>query len=295
MRFPKSQSGVTLLEAMLALGIGSIMIILSLRMYEQFQLDASLNRLQYNVDSLFQAMSLYYKANCFATYDSDGNLSTFGTLNPRNPTPPNLTKPYVVTLADLQGVNTYLRDWHPDNPLVNPGAGTDQGYFMQFDPIMITAGATDAPTTVNACTDMATTPCTITATPVNPIAANQQPGHYMPPNQVRGLIWKLQVSVLLLDPTKANTYMNVLGANCNSDVVAGVVEPCEKPPAANNGYLVWERLPSVASPNSATVNGTWMHNLTQFNLQYTHDQMYELIPGSTDQSLNTLRYYLCGG
>ncbi|MDR3478165.1 MAG: hypothetical protein P4M14_09070 [Gammaproteobacteria bacterium] len=309
----KLQKGITLLEAMLALAIGSLVLVLSLKMYRQYELDANLAQLQGNVDSLFQAMSLYYKANCFGSYDSSGAVSTWGTLNPRNPSPPSLTQPKVLTIAGkLQGTNRYLKDWQPLNPLVNSAGGSENGYFIQFVPVLFNTNnmnaCTDLGTKISPCTisprpvpsgtnlENACSPaCTITPTPVNPPSANQVNGHYMPPNQVTGLVWKMQVSVLLLDPTKATIFLNALQATCNSDLVSGVVEPCETPPAANSGYLVWERLPSNASPNSTTLNWISSPAQNQFNLQYTHDQMYELMPGTQDQGGFTLRYYLCGG
>jgi prepilin-type N-terminal cleavage/methylation domain-containing protein len=241
--FLKLQKGVTLLETMLALAIGSLVLVLSLKMYRQYELDANLVQLQGNVDSLFQAMSLYYKANCFGSYDSSGAMSVWGTLNPRNPAPPSLNTPKVLTIAgSLQGANLYLRSWQPLNPLVNAAGGGESGYFIQFVPVLFNTN------NMNACTDIGTklTPCTIsprptpsgtnleyacspactvTPTPVNPAAANQVNGHYMSGNQVTGLVWKMQVSVLLLDPTKAAVFQAALQATCNSDLVAGVVEP----------------------------------------------------------------------
>lgn len=315
----KKQKGVSLLETMLALTIASAMLVLSIKMYKQYQMEASLETLRYNVDNLFQAMSLYYKANCWGSYDNTGKMTVYGTLNPspQNPSPPSLTQPKVITIAgDLQGANIYLKNWQPNNPLVNSTGGGENGYFVQFDPILFTTNVVTAQTTVpsNSNASIYTTvpnnnltssmPAalqtappvyTYTSTQMNPTAAQEVNGHYILPGQVKGLIWKMQVSVLLLNPAYAASYQAYLQANCNSDLVGGSVEPCEKPPAASNGYLVWERLPSNAAPDIMTVNTNWMQMQSEFNLQYTHDQMYEMIPQSTDTNGNTLRYYLCGG
>lgn len=320
----KQQKGVSLLEAMLALAIGATVLVLSLRMFSQYQLESNLENLRYNVDTMFQAMSLYYKANCLGTYvsnasvyNSAGTISTYGTLNPspQNPSPPSLTQPKRIKLADLQGVNNYLPNWIPSNTLLNTAFG-EGGFYMQFDPILFTTNVVTAQTTVppnnppiytivpnnNLISSMPpanqTAPpvYTYTSTLMNPTPAQEVNGSYIQPGQVTGLVWKMQVSVLLLNPAHAAAYQAYLQATCNSDFTGTIVEPCETVPTpAGSGYLVWERLPSNAAPDITTVNWNWTPMQTEFSLQYTHDQMYEMIPGSQDANGNALRYYLCGG
>lgn len=281
MKLLKRQIGVTLLETMLVLAIISALLVLSVKMYRQYQTQLYVEQLQANVDSLFAAMAIYYQTNCFGRYNSSGAISTWGKLNPSasNPTPPSTSSPKVVSIATDLIATGYLNNWQPLNPIVNNADNGEQGYFVQFNPIIQTVHD------INACTNMSTTPCTVTTQAIN----------YAPNDEIESLTWEIQVSVELNDPTTAQTYSQLLGATCISTLNGSTIDRCEKPPSAQNGYLVWERMPSKAVPNNSTLNWTFMPIEKQNLLQYTHDAMYELIPSTTDTNGNALRYYLCGG
>ena len=128
----KLQKGLTLLEALLTLAIASMLLVLSLRMYESYALDSYISELQYNVDSLFQAMSLYYKVNCAGTYNTNGEMTVWGTLNPVNP--PNPAAAPSVATQTARGASapsTFDSEW--GNFLI----GNASGGFSQasIDPV----------------------------------------------------------------------------------------------------------------------------------------------------------------
>lgn len=56
--------GVTLIEIILVLAIGSMFAVLGLRMYMTYRKQADIDTVKYNVDVLFQAMTRYFQANC---------------------------------------------------------------------------------------------------------------------------------------------------------------------------------------------------------------------------------------
>lgn len=104
------------------------------------------------------------------------------------------------------------------------------------------------------------------------------------------IVWRAQVAIKLADASKLEMYRALLAANCISELVGTTVMPCGTS-TSQNGYLVWERLPSFASPNMTT--GLWQSTavLKQFNQQYTNDDNYAYSFYSGNSSEN----YYCGG
>jgi prepilin-type N-terminal cleavage/methylation domain-containing protein len=276
----KQQEGVTLFEMLLVMAIIAMISLMTFRFYQQSQLSNDIDKLQYNVDQLFQALGQYYKANCIE-YTNPGppvTVSKAGLLDPRHTPAP--TDPFPINIQNDLITPGYLTSWQPINSLVNNASSVN--YVVQFNKVVVTAPAT--PVQVNAC--IVLTPGS-TCVPSPPNTANLPTGAV---NSSQIIIWRPQVAVLLNDPTTAALYQTRMAADCISslDDTGSFVDKCSSSPTAG-GYLVWERLPSAASPNAMSNLWLSMPLLKQFNMQYTHDQMYELNSSAGQQ------YYLCGG
>ena len=108
--------------------------------------------------------------------------------------------------------------------------------------------------------------------------------------------WRIQVAIQLTTGANAQAYKAALGADCLSTLNGDAVTPCSSTSTGN--FLVWERWPSFASQQ--IVSNLWMsmQQLKQFNIQYTHDQMYELNNGPWETSAGVTgtgaQPYLCG-
>ncbi len=253
----KNQKGITLLEFMLVMAIGTSMILLSLKMYESYKLEQSFDTLQGNVDILFQALGKYYKANCAGT--------TFNTVG---------ASPVPVSIATLQsGGYLDMTGWIPSNSLVNNTGlnGPLSAFVLQFNPLPAVSVNTIA------CTSGSATPCS------NYVV------QALPAGQSAGVVWVAQVAVQLANTANITTYMGRMGAQCVSTFSATTVTPCTSTPTALD-TLVWERLPSFVSPQATSILWPMMPMLKQFQLQYTHDQNYELNSG-----FSGTQYYTCGG
>jgi len=259
------QKGVTLLEMMLVLSIASGMTILGMNMYRSFQETVTLQQLQYNIDQLFEAAGNYYKANC-AT----------GGFSPSSITyPPTPTTYYPLSISSDLLARGFLTNWNATNPLVSPSGG-ESGYIVQLNPIIV------SPVAANVC--IVITPG-VPCTPVSPTS-------YIPSTQALIVSWAVQVAVKIKNSSHINAYLATLQGNCTSDITSGLpntVDPCPSVSATKN-YIVWTRLPSMAAFSKNSVLSNSMPLLKQFNLQYTHDQNYELNSG-----YSTPVYYICGG
>jgi type II secretory pathway pseudopilin PulG len=277
----KLQKGATLLEVTLVLAIAASILVLGIRMYLGFKRETDFAQVQYNVDTLFQAMSLYYRANCGLVTVSGSPSAALappplGTTSTTSPTVIDLTTDLINSDASKSYLDASLL--RNNSFLINSNAN----YILQFNPSTATTGST--PVNVNACTS--STACTT-------VSANTIPN-------TSGFILKPQVAIRLPASTSLNTakaYQLRLGADCVSRTPSGpnsYVDPCSSNPSTNPPrYLVWERLPSFASPYSSSIYWQSTPLLRQFNLQYTHDQMYELM--NTNPTSTNPTYYLCGG
>jgi hypothetical protein len=281
-KFKQSQSGVTLLEAILVLGIASVILLMGMRQAEIFNTNKDLQTMQFNVDELFNAAASYYKAQCGMGGPTTVNGAyqsgfTQGLLV-------GTSTPQSVTLSQL---SSYLpSNWSMYNPLIS-------GYIVQFNLVSIStpsANCTTSSTNTNA-GDCGTTSSAVTTAPLqNPITNNS--------STLQTLIWEIQVSVILSSGHTGNAkaYAAVANATCVSTESNGAVQMCNTNPA-NGGILTWERLPSFASPNGASDYWSFMPMLKQFNLMYTHDQMFELTAHTyldNGVSGTAQGYYTCG-
>lgn len=104
-------------------------------------------------------------------------------------------------------------------------------------------------------------------------------------------LWYIQIAIKIANSTKAKAlaYQGMLSATCVSDSPNACNEN-----AGNPSYLIWQRLPSFVA-SSKKLSSYWlsMPAIEQFNLQYSHDQMYEF--ENTAYANSEGAYYLCGG
>lgn len=252
--------GMSLLEVMLVLAIGSGIIVLGLRQYESLKRDSDASQLLYNVDQIFQAAADYYQANCRRQIDPLTGLAvgTAGTLDPDYT--PQPTNPYSISVADLIS-GGYLTAKLPSNPLVNE-SGSNGGYVVQFNLV----------------------------TPVPDRTVVTSSGSTVKLGQI--IMWRIQVAANLKNATTATSYKNILRADCLSapSATGTAISPCSD--GVSGTYVVWERLPSFAVPESNS--NLWMTNATvkKFN------QLYQTYPMLYLMGLPTSYYpqqnYLCG-
>ena len=260
----KRQEGVTLFEVMLVIVIGAAILYLSISQYQIFKSGTDVQQLQYNVDTLFQSATKFYKANCISQTNptTGAKIAGTGLLDPAN-SPAN---PYIITPTQLQndgylaipGSATAGTLPFPISPLVN-SSGTNNGYQVQYNL-----------TTVNR---------TVKTYPSNTA---------VPSGTI--YIWTIQVSVQLLHPETATQYLSLLGADCiSTPVTSGTgINPCSAGLSTGTTlFLVWQRLPSMST---SVPPGTWIMNptVTQFNQMYTTDPMTYLLGNAPTQN------YLCG-
>lgn len=298
----KKYHGVTLLEVMLVLAIGASITVLSLRMYRTYVNDQYLGQIQLTVDSIFTAMGIYFKANCNDQKDSTGTVIRAGALSPSTITYPTTDSVNVNIETQLSGTasGNFLQTTLIPNPIVDETVGAD-GYFAQFNPINTGTGNTPGTIGQYTCwnygasstTTYDTGPYLSSTVVCSDQSLPQSSPNVKPIPLSEVLIWRIQVSVKIKDQYSATTYKNLLGADCTSSESNGVIAPCSaKSPGQ---YVVWERMPSLASPR--TSSGYWELSPMQadFNRQYTHDPMYEMMYPTYNTSWTSQPFYVCGG
>lgn len=295
----KKISGVTILEMLLALAIISFILTLVARQLSVAQNDTNAQQLQATVDRLFQSAANYYYGNCRQQVDSNNavpaDATDKATLDPVNVASTSVPFPVMNQTLNLLTAGKYListQTWPPSPNTFIDGSGTtdDHGFVVQFNPVTPSrspAGIYQNWETVNGSTGTG-------------VAMQSNPSYRTPSLTSVGTIyiWRIQVSVKLapgLVPD-ATTFKLRFSADCLSSQHGGYVDPC----SANNPgeYLVWERLPSFASPKTATNYWTTMPGVKEFNQLYTNDDLY----GAENSTFRTTsgvtganNNYLCGG
>lgn len=244
----KRYTGITLIETLLVLAIGSMILIMGMRQYQVYQLDSQIRQIKYNVDTIFQAMAFFYRANCLGPTDAySGVILMPGKLNPSSP---SYKDPFPINLqTDLVNggfLSTTLPTIVALSPLVDSTGKDTNGYAVQFnrytqDRFICTIG--------------------VAAASPNDVSCS---------NKVKIgtiVLWKAQVAVLMQDPAKAATYRTLLGGDCLSSYTGGGVAKCSAGAAGN--YVVFERLPSFSSAALQTGYGLTNPTIQQFNQMYT--------------------------
>lgn len=234
----KSQLGVTLLEILLVLAIGSSLLLFAVNQYQKYREQQYPQQLRLQIDQLFQAALGYYQANCKAEKISGGT---------------------VVTPTQLQQLGFLSSRWSPINPLVSD-------YIIQYNAISPSSRF------IYTCYN-----------------GTCEPPQAIDPATKNVMTYHIQVAAKLVttSPNLINAYKTILGADCVSSANGQSVQPCSAGSPGN--YVVWTRSPSLATYQSNSNLWPSLHQLRIFNLQYTHDSMYEMIhPGVYGD-------YQCGG
>ena len=279
----KHQLGITLMEALLVLAIAAAIMVLSMRQYQTYRIDADMNQLTYNVKVLAQAAARYYYANCDK-----------GTLDPRNL--PAGTTVYPLNITNDLITPQYLPQMVAQNPLVD-SSGPGNGYSVQFN-------ATTSNRTV--CTQTSGGNC-VASTPVgtivqwtiqvsvllkNPSIINMAQGKLNAEctssantnNSVESCLqapsfFAICFTLRSMPFGLGNAAANSLGC------------PVGTNPASYNNYLVWTMAPSFVSKE--TQSPLWVTNpvVKQFKQLYTTYNLNDLTTGNHSPEY---QYYLCG-
>lgn len=245
--------GVTLLEILLVLAISSAIILFGIQQYTSYQSNIYQDQLRHNVDSLFQGLANYYRANCIEYLSSSGRIKQ-GSLDPvseKPPTPPWTPPPW-----------TYPIDIHDDLYEVWTSGPTTPGFLSRW------------PFLPNPLLKLNHYVVQFNLT--EPSRSQGMSATSSPPLKLPIYLLKAQVAVELSDKASqnANAYQQLLGADCLSDastvtffgISRTIVTPCSESSGGN--YLVWERLPSFASPNTTTDLWPAMPLVNQFLQMY---------------------------
>lgn len=268
-------SGMTLIETILVLAIAASLVLLGFSMYRSAETDNSYRVLQANVDFLFQAMKGYYQQQCDLAFSSQGTLGSGGALTFN---PSGGTSGSVSVLFDVTTVQNYTDFVWPQSAKVVASGKANKVYFAQFNPTSATNNKN-----AYACSTYATGK----AQCLNP----------MPITNSNIVLWQSQIVVKMKDPSKTTYYLAKAGADCavNTYSIGNIVNCASGVSFGNSAlYMVWQRMPSFASPNIQS--SLWGSNpvLKEFKLQYTHDPMYEMYNPSAVPS-SVYRSYYCGG
>lgn len=180
--------------------------------------------------------------------------------------------PFPIVISDLVANKFIEQQWPPfQSPIVDSSS-----YVVQFNRSTSTRN-------ISQCYKDVGTNVVTCSTPQEIIAKNTV------------LLWRLQVAVKVLDVAQAENYRAMLGANCVSSLVGSIVTPCSASPNPAGGYLVWERLPSFATPNASSAYWPSIHGVLQFKRQYTNDDFYAFTTNDITYNGGAYQNYLCGG
>lgn len=285
MKTRQSKIGLTLPETALVLAIGTLLLVLGFRMIISFQMDGNVRQIKLTVDQLFQAMTVYYRANCYGTYNpnivSPSSPIVPGTLNPAS-NPATRFPINIVTDLYNQGIfATGLASILPSNPLLDKTSIGTMGYVAQF----------------NMAPNRTRSVCTV---PTNPSVGATGPtaAQGCATSVVVGTVvsWQSQIAARFADVATARNYMKLLGGDCVSSLngASTYVIPCEDSPTAGP-YVVWERTPSASTPDSTSSNWPLNPQLILFQQFYnTYPLSYMVTASPPGVTPSGTQYYLCG-
>jgi len=264
--------GVTLLEMLLVLTIGITFLVMGFRLYQRLNIDNQAQQVKSNIDMLFLGMKNYYQANCgyHITDESTGALAAKDATLVSS----TASSPYLMTINTLMTGGYLDTTW---NSLPQPPSiiSSTSDYVLQFNRVVGTQNIY-AGSNVNYCT---TASC---------YAESNLPN-------TKVIVWKIQVSLKIEDATKIDFYKDLLGADCISNLSGTTVVPCASASPGGN-YLVWERLPSFATPSSNPETWPLEALLHQSRQLYENDPNYSLNKNdSSFESTSHYQTYLCGG
>lgn len=247
----RNAKGATLIEVILVLAIASFILLLSFNQYLSYRRNADVMQLQTNVDMLFGALESYFHANC---------------SNPDSPlSAKSESVSYAVPIEKLmsEGYLVLSNNKMQGNPLVNADS-QGQGYILQFNQTQVSG---ELPTRTQEMTN----------------APSVSIGSVV--------LWQAQVAVNLSNPNTTQQYLNILNANCLSNLSGDIVTACNQGPSGGD-YVVFERGPS--RPSSKANSIYWLNNpnVKLFKQEYTTDPITILVEPSQTEQLSK-QYYLC--
>jgi len=274
----KRHTGLTLLETMLVLAIASLLILLGLRQYQTYLLDAQIQQVKANVDTIMQGMLFFYRAQCYGTVNTSTGILAPGKLNPQSFLNFNVPSIFPINIPSDLVTPGYLTTVVPLNPIVDSSQpGTYEGYVAQFNLEQ---------STKYVCTSAQTN--AVAFGPNDPTCATK----------IGTIInWNIQVAVALKDTAQAQTYLSLLQGNCLSSINGVTVTPCSGG-TGSGSYVVFERSPSMVS--SHITSDFQLHNPIgqQSNQLYsTYNTSYLIQSNGQVPSIGNTRtisqYFLC--
>jgi type II secretory pathway pseudopilin PulG len=256
----RQQAGMTILEVLLVIVIGSSIIYLSIQQYLSYRRDSDAAVVQANVNAIFQAMAGYFRANCYGTqYDNSPTPKLIpGVLNPA--VSPDAIVP--VAIADLIAGGYLSQNAIIPNPIVNAGGAGTGGYVAQFN-------RQNPPSNRQICTS---SNCE-TSQPIGQIYT-----------------WQIQVSAQLHNTATTTQFFKSLGGNCLSSSSGSSVAPCPTTGVGSGIFVVWTRLPGLANTQAKSDYWVTTPTVSQFTQMYTTYPITTL----TDGSMTADQYYTCG-
>lgn len=262
----KKQAGMTLVEIMLVIVIASAIVYMSINQYLSYRHYGDVAQVQANVNTLFQSMSAFYKANCSGTE---------GELSPQKLDPIRDYPQVLLNIATQLRAEGYLTETLSLNPMVSVVVppGGEKGYYTQFNLVIPLPERTICVTGVNS----AGFPV-YSSTCANPTVIGTV------------VTWKAQVAVHLnsSNVVQLRNYRNLLGADCLSRYTGSGIVPCSISGNAGD-YAVWERLPSHS--NTGALSNYWGTTpvVSQFTQMYTTEPISKIISSGSDE-----QYFVCG-
>lgn len=275
MKIQRQQQGFTILETLLVSVIAGLLMIVGLRQYQSYQLNMEMERIKQNVDIVFQAMSAYYRANCFGSFNPVTQTYTYGLLNPGGqPAAANSFSINVDTaLRGTAGGPKYLMDsWPLPSNILDASIG-QSGYIVQFNKY--------------------TYPAYVCTAGVNATGTAASQGCVSQARVGSVVIWRPQVAVLPRSATTAisTRYLNMLGANCRSGATGSIVNRCSA--AINGNYIVFERHATNATHETVSSYSPTLPSVKAFTQQYRTQNLMYLIGTQSTAAGTNINYINC--
>lgn len=273
---PHNEHGFSILEVLLVLAIAAMIIVMGIRAFSNMSRDNELNKVKYNVDTIFQSMLGFYHANCYGTTTTSNQYSPGDTVTPGrlNPNYSGFQSPTVINLQTDLIDTGYLTESITKVSVVDQALNTSGVYLPQFNMQQTTrkASVCNEYNSDGSCKDSTNNNATI-------------------------ISWRFQVAVKLNPAIAANqvlaqTYASFLGAACLANA-GDLPAACQTPGMGAGNYMVFQRPPAFASPSTQTDFATF----NAIGAQFT--QMYTTYPGMylIDNNGNTEegeQYVFCG-
>jgi type II secretory pathway pseudopilin PulG len=204
----KNQTGVSLLEFILALVIIGLIAYASMAQYFSFRRSQDLLQVRRNVDYIFFGLAEYYRANC-----NNSSNTLYSYYN-------SVYYPVTVTTLDNAGY-TNTAQMILNNPYVSVANPASNSYITQFNQIQTSGNLPSH--TLSAYSGTVTNGYVVAWTAQVSVKLNSS-------YEAKSLLYALGADCLSTDSS-----------------VSGAVLPCRLAPANATKYAVWERPPTYSS------------------------------------------------